>query len=219
VASAFVNVSKAGMVISLALLLILCALHVPAFWRAAQNRGRWRSAAGAILLAGGLAVLVVAGGWHSAWARWQRLPGILADNPRATAVEVAWKMIPGSGALGFGAGTFGIAFPHYTGNAGDRIRGVWRFLHQDYLQTVIEWGWIGAVAWAILIFGGAGLALWHGLKKGAPLSEARPLYLAAALAIGATALHATVDFPFQIASLQLYLFSFTALGWSAWFRR
>ena len=59
-----------------------------------------------------------------------------------------------SGAWGFGPGNFKITFPHYTGYLGDRIRGVWRFFHEDYLQTLIEWGWVGASVWALVFLGG-----------------------------------------------------------------
>lgn len=219
VGGAFVNVSKIAMILSLALLIILGLLHLPTLRRALAEYRASRVAIGGGLLAVGVSILIFAGGWQMAARRWSQLPEILRDNPRAIAVEVAKRMTADSGWFGFGPGTFAIAFPHYTGADGARIRGVWRFLHQDYLQTEIEWGWLGASAWAVLIFGGAGLAAWHGGQRGAPLSEARPLYLAAALALGATALHALVDFPFQIASLQLYIVTFAGLGWSAWFRR
>lgn len=219
VAGAFVNVSKAAMVLSLALLLVLVLLHLPELWRAAAERGASRVAIGAVLAAVALGVLIFSGGWEKSARRWSKLPAILGDNPRTTAIGVAWKMTADSGWCGFGSGTFALAFPHYTGADGARIPGIWRYLHQDYLQTVIEWGWLGAGAWLVLLFGGAGLAAWHGWKEGAPLSEARPLYLAAALGLGTTALHALVDFPFQIASLQLYIVTFAGLGWSAWFRR
>jgi len=31
---------------------------------------------------------------------------------------------------------------------------VWRFLHEDYLQTLMEWGWAGGMFWALVFFGG-----------------------------------------------------------------
>ena len=219
IAGAFVNVSKAAMSITFGLLVVIALLQLPRFWQLLAERNGARMLLGLVFVAGALTVLVFAGGWEVGWNRWANLPKILRDNPRDVAVAVAWKMSADAGWFGFGPGTFPAAFPHYTGEAGQRIGGVWRYLHQDYLQTVIEWGRLGAAAWGLLIFGGTGLALWHGTKKGAPLSEARPLYLAAALALAATALHALVDFPFQIASLQLYILSFAALGWSTWFRR
>jgi len=218
-AGAFVNVSKAAMAITVGLLLVLGLLQLPELWHGTAERKWSRAILGGLLMVAALFALVAAGGWETAFQRWMRLPAILRDNPREIVVGIGWKMAADSGWFGFGPGTFPVAFPHYTGEFGKRIGGIWHFLHQDYLQTLIEWGRAGSALWAVLIFGGAGLAAWHGLKKSPRLSEARPLYLAAALGIGATAVHATVDFPFQIASLQLYVITFSALGWSSWFRR
>ena len=216
VAGAFVNVSKAAMLITCGLLLTLAlsqARPIARFW-SDGGRGRVLAVAGAIVLA--LAMLVTLGGWQMARDRWAQLPRLLQDNPRVVAARITRGMIHDSGWLGFGPGTFETAFPHYSNPAGESIQGIWRYAHQDYLQTVVEWGWTGAACWAVLLFGGLFLAAAAFLNHGGTLDwETRSFHLAAALGFGATALHSLVDFPFQIASLQLYLIAYAGIGWSS----
>jgi O-antigen ligase len=121
-------------------------------------------------------------------------------------------MLPDAGAWGFGPGTFAITFPHYTQELGAAIPGIWRFAHDDYLQTVIEWGWVGASVWALLFFGGL-VRCFHFCRRGR--SADRALLFTSGLALGGVALHALVDFPLQIASLQLYTAVYLGLGWGS----
>src|SRR5439155_27052270 len=58
--------------------------------------------------------------------------------------------------FGTGPGTFRALFPRYTIGLPEPARLVWRFLHEDYLQTLMEWGWIGGTFWAAIFFGGIG---------------------------------------------------------------
>ena len=41
---------------------------------------------------------------------------------------------------------------------GQRIS-MWSNAHQDYLQTFIEWGWIGGALWVLIVVGAFALAL------------------------------------------------------------
>lgn len=213
IAGAFVNLSKAAMLISCGLLVALVLWQVPSIARAWMEGARGRVLAAAVALMLALAVLVAAGGWQKARDRWEQLPQLLRDNPREKAARIARSMTADSGWWGFGAGTFEDAFPHYSSSAGETIQGVWRYAHEDYLQTAIEWGWTGAACWGVLYFGGLGLAAASFLRGG------RITDLAAALALSAAALHALVDFPFQIASLELYLMGYLGIGWSTLVRQ
>lgn len=172
------------------------------------------------ILYAALVLLVLAGvslalGWEPMIEKWRMLGQQLnAGNPRYLAVLAAWRMVGDAGALGFGPGTFGIAFPHYTEFLGTSIRGVWRFAHQDYLQTWIEWGWVGMTLWVGLFGGG----IWKGLRwlrTGKLHTEDRTLLFAGLVALGGVAMHAMIDFPLQIASLQLYVAVYLGLCWGS----
>ena len=83
------------------------------------------------------------------------------------------------------------------------------------MQTIIEWGWLGAIPWAVL-FGsamGKSFATWKRMRAGR--TSDRVLLFAGGLALAGVALNALVDFPLQIASLQLYAATYSGLGWSS----
>jgi O-antigen ligase len=144
--------------------------------------------------------------------RWNKVGELFSmQNPRLVVDEVCLKMIPDAGWFGFGPGTFCRAFPYYTNYLGDSISGVWMQAHQDYLQTIIEWGVVGALAWAICI-GGAVIKAYR--FRSTSFGE-NTIKLGIMAAVLMTLLHATVDFPLQIPSLQLYFATFLGLLWSA----
>ena len=213
VAGAFTNASRAAAFVTL---LLLGALVV---WQ-----GRvWRREllalprkVAAIYLALAFVVLPVVVIAVLPVARWARLPAQMnAENPRWVSTQVLLRMLPDAGACGLGPGTFAITFPTYTRELGTSIRGIWRFAHEDYLQTVIEWGWAGASVWAVLFFGGMIRCFQAGRRM---RSADSALLFASGLALVGIALHALVDFPLQIASLQLYVAVYLGLGWgsAAW---
>ena len=70
--------------------------------------------------------------------RWSELSSQLPADARWLAWRAAQRALGDAGWLGFGPGTFRVIFPYYTGGLGPNIEGVWRFLHEDYLQTILE---------------------------------------------------------------------------------
>jgi O-antigen ligase len=154
------------------------------------------------------------------WERWQQLPAQLPRDARWLVAQAAWRGAGDAGWLGLGPGTFRVAFPYLTGYLGDRVQGFWRFLHEDYLQTLLEWGRVGALLWSAFLFGGIFVAIRNSrAAKDAGWSPRRremlPLIY---LPLLATALHAAVDFPLQIASIQLYVATYLGICWgsSSW---
>jgi O-antigen ligase len=152
--------------------------------------------------------------------RWAKVEELFShNNPRLLVDYTCCKMIPDAGWFGFGPGTFRIAFPYYTHELKDAVSGIWRYAHQDYLQTFIEWGRIGAFLWAAWLLGGLFNSARALRRAGDQFSfRERALHLGMATAVAGALLHAMVDFPLQIASIQLYLGVLLAFMWSqpAW---
>jgi O-antigen ligase len=90
-------------------------------------------------------------------------------------------------------------------------------LHEDYVQTVLEWGWLGSGLWALLFFGGiaVGIRSYNRYAKRSWMPRRRVLQPLAMVALAGAALHALVDFPFQIESIQLYVATYLGLCWGS----
>jgi O-antigen ligase len=86
-----------------------------------------------------------------------------------------------------------------------------QFTHEDYLQTAVEWGLIGAIGWALLVPGG----VVHALRR----LRARPsrdiLGASAVIALGALLTQSLIDFPLQIPAIQFNAVALSALLWSS----
>jgi O-antigen ligase/polysaccharide polymerase Wzy-like membrane protein len=178
--------------------------------------------------------------------RWQMLSEHVPENARWFAWQAALPGVHEAGWLGFGPGTFRVIFPCYTRELGDRVPGIWRFLHEDYLQTLMEWGWAGGTLWALVFFGGIATGIrsirqQEEFRRAAEINSRNrlsgacsqqgscsrkrgtwewtqrrrlllPLSLLALLGVAA---HALVDFPLQIASIQLYAATLLGICWGS----
>lgn len=217
IAGAVAAASKAGMLITLGMMAVF------AIWRGKFLKEAWSrvdSVGVRVMTVIGLGgVLVVLGwfGWTRMIQRWS--PEVWMTGSAGTRLltyQTCLAMLADSGWWGFGPGNFSIAFPHYTAALGSKIEGFWRFAHQDYLQTLIEWGLVGGAVWSILFLGGlvAGVRCYR--KQAKLLSTAdRTLLFTTLLALFGVAMHAFVDFPLQIASLQFYTAVYLGLAWGA----
>ncbi len=150
--------------------------------------------------------------------RWNELSAHLPEDARWLASHAAVQALGDASYFGFGPGTFRVIFPYYTSNLGPGIEGTWRFLHEDYLQTLLEWGWLGSLLWGVLFFGGIFVAIRNLRMPGRALEwhpRHRRLLRVIVLALLGIALHALVDFPLQIASLQLYVAVYLGICWGS----
>jgi O-antigen ligase len=215
----FVNSSRASLIVAIILALVWLV------WLYRQYKtGKLRIAvnpAGIVAVALGIVLLLTMaytfGGLDLSRQRWEEFTGELSfSNPRWLVSHACWNMLPEAGAFGFGPGTFLTIFPYFTRDWGNTIQGIWEFAHQDYLQTVIEWGWLGAAAWGLLIFGGI-LYAWNVKRRDAAQwsTSERVYYFAILTAFLGVLLHALVDFPLQIASTQLYVAVFAGMLWGS----
>ncbi len=179
--------------------------------------------------------------------RWEKMGQSVSRDARWTASQVALRALPEAGWSGFGPGTFRVIFPYYTAGSDKRLEGKWRYLHQDYLQTLLEWGWFGGGLMVCVFFGGIAVGARNLSRASArarsvrlPPAERRPqhpesvrqlegemtewsprqrlLLPLVLLGLLSVALHALVDFPLQVASIQLYVATYVGICWgsSAW---
>jgi O-antigen ligase len=175
-----------------------------------------------IILIGLVASVAALAGVDTSLRRWKRFGAEVTDqNPRLLATQVCLDMVPQAGWFGFGPGTFETTFPYFTQRFGNQMRGRWLQAHEDYLQTLIEWGYLGATSWAVLIFGALVYSISRAFRHRTRLSaSAQVTHFAILVALVSVLLHALVDFPLQIASIQLYVAVLIGLLWSSrhWLR-
>jgi diacylglycerol kinase (ATP) len=208
----FVNTSRGSGFV--ALLLVLLWLG----WLLGRPASRWVSLNRPALLTRALAVLAVAGviamaiGVDRTLERWRGLEQELhAGNPRWQADLTSLRIISDAGATGFGPGTFARVYALYRGESRARLE----HAHNDYLQTIIEWGFLGAAAWAFLVFGGPVRAVRAWIQgRGSKRTRDRILAFAGLAALLGLLLHALVDYPLQIPSIQLYTAVLLGFFWS-----
>jgi hypothetical protein len=215
-----VNTSRAATLIGV---LLLCVTGIWLMVRVV--RPRWSKMNFAVAATAGLLVLATVGslvlmaGTDNNLGRWKQFERQFdAGNSRLLAAQACLTMLPESGVWGFGPGTFQTAFPYFTAEFGNRLKGRWIFAHQDYLQTLTEWGYAGTAGWVVFI-GGALVFSWRKLvrryRRGAVSLTARVLQFSTSIALAGVLIHALGDFPLQIPSIQLYFVALVSLLWSA----
>ncbi len=207
----FLNASKVALVIGL--------LILP--WPFATRLGRLDRKA-LIFLGFGCLLLVAAGlvvssrfVQESAFERMTNAGEVSGSfGGRTAAYRQYVEALPEVGAFGFGPGLFQLAFPYQASPLGNFNVGLREYAHEDYLQTVLEWGWCGALWWTLLV----GVGLYRAIRTYSrrelfASKTERHLLLGAILGICATLAESLIDFPLQIASIRLFFLVLLALCW------
>ncbi len=214
----FINASKGATPVTLIILFVffIWQMKRQLFHLSPTHSNVTLISTGAIVLCL-MVTLVYAVGPQTAMNRWTHALSSSGQFARGRLVvsQICWdRIVPISGKWGLGPDTFHVAFPFFTMDQGDKLFGFWRYAHEDYLETLIEWGWIGVIPWAILLFGGLFLAYRNYFKYYSTLpSRDRTLLFSVGLAILGICIHAIYDFPLQIPSLQFYLAIYLGLAW------
>lgn len=206
-ASALVNLSRAATVITFCLVAVFSIRQLQEIIRTQRHTfSKWQlvSMAGLVIVAVGTLAWII--GFGDAYKHWVDLGNSIVTNGRFIVYNTIWcHILPKSGAWGFGPATFPLIFPFFTNGLGTRIHGYWAQAHSDYLQTLVEWGFVGTAAWC-LFFGStiiqSALTFWR--RKRIWDGRTRIFWFACLLALASVLVHSAVDFPLQIASLQLY---------------
>lgn len=240
-AAVFVNISKAGNALALGALVLIGLLLALPVWRMMREQELHIKPgyAAAVLLP--VVVIGISCYYAIPWDRWEhyieRTDSVESDT-RFRASMAFLAAIPDAGWTGFGPGTWDGLHRRYLADFPDLLRTPFWTAHQDYIQTAVEWGYLGAACWGIL-FSVGGIALLLGVfrRAASPRPVRRhygwgiwdparrfflampwidqPVLLAGVLtAVAVTATHAAVDFPFQVPSLGLYFCVWIAAGWA-----
>ncbi len=124
--------------------------------------------------------------------------------------------VPTVGCFGMGPGMFQLAFP-YQANASRNVGiGIREYAHEDFLQTTLEWGWLGSIWWTLLVAGGIYRGIWTYTHRERFASRTdRHLVLACLLGVLGILTHALFDFPLQIASIRLFFLVLLAFCWAS----
>jgi hypothetical protein len=135
---------------------------------------------------------------------------------RLKAYQEYINTLPDVGVFGVGPGLFQLAFPYQDSPLGNVRTGLREYAHEDYLQTMIEWGWWGSLWWFLLLAGGLYRAFRSYAQRELFSSRTdRHLVLAAILGVLGTLCQSFVDFPLQIASIRLFFLVLLALCWAS----
>ena len=154
---------------------------------------------------------------HAAFQRLTNATEVsVSFDGRAGAYQQYVNALPDVGFFGFGPGLFQLAFPYQTSPLGNVSVGLREYAHEDYLQTVLEWGWFGTLWWFLIVAGGLYRAIRTYLRREQFESKTdRHLVLAAILGVCGTLAQALIDFPLQIASTRLFFLVLLALCWAS----
>jgi len=127
-----------------------------------RKRGLDRLAINPALLVGAILAVVIMlagvaalGGLDTSLRRWGKFSEELSSrNPRLLVAQVCIRMLPDAGAGASVPARFRLCSLTTRRGLATRFRGIWLYAHDDYLQTLLEWGWIGGALWAVYLLGG-----------------------------------------------------------------
>jgi O-antigen ligase len=217
IAGVLANTSRMAQLIGVVLLLAICLQFGPALVRKLFGTEKSVALAGALAIVLALIALAQATHLDQPLTRWQTERQRIPTDARWQAWHVALAALPDAGLFGFGPGTFRVVFPTYNIGSVNQVPGTWRFLHEDYLQILLEWGWLGCSLWGLLCFGGIMVGIRSNNKNARRdwTPRRRVLQPLVIIALVGVALHALVDFPFQIESIQLYVATYLGICWGS----
>ena len=209
-AALFLNASKSGLIIGL---LILPWPFLTRLLRMQRRNQIFLGAFVAVVIV--VALISTSHLFGSAFARLTNSTEVSQSaGGRIGAYKQFFNAVPQVGWVGLGPGLFQLAFPYQISPLGNVSVGLREYAHEDYFQTILEWGWFGTFWWTLFV----GVGLYRGFKSHAKKEQftsktERHLLLAALLGVMGALVEAAIDFPLQIASIRLFFLVLLALCW------
>jgi hypothetical protein len=211
-ACGFINTSRAANLVCAVLLIAMASWIAAARLRTMRTRRILTAFAVSSGLIAAAALMALSFGIDRTVGRWERSG--FWDQERALNYELLVSdFIPAAGWWGYGPGTFEPIFNPKRSTMGRQPQGIWAQAHSDILQTPVDYGWAGAAAWTVIIGGALVSAALAARRRGRSPDEHEILSMACAFALAGVSLHAFVDFPLQISSLQFYTVVIAGLAW------
>ncbi|MFZ5806254.1 MAG: O-antigen ligase family protein [Verrucomicrobiota bacterium] len=215
-----INTSRGGGVVAGLICLAFIVWQRKALWKLFGRARLWMQILILVFGIGAISTAIMSAKVEKILQRWEDLPEQMETlSNRAPAFQAWVHVLPDSGWFGTGPGTFRAVSSYYRSFGGPDVEKYWWMqAHQDYLQTVIEWGYVGAFFLAFIFFGGISILLRY-LWRAPDGSSNSMLAGCLCLALFGVALHAMWDFPLQIGSIQLYTALFLGISWGNVFHR
>jgi O-antigen ligase len=167
---------------------------------------------GTVLLISSLIAIDVAliGTWFGVEKTVQRIAETTVQNveERVDPSIYAVKILDDYPLFGTGGGTFYTAFTRYRGHD---IPDYYDHVHNDYVQSLTDTGFIGGALYGLLVLASFACAILAQARRRDPL--ARGVAFGAAMGIIAIGIHSTVDFNLQIPANAFIFTILLALGW------
>lgn len=204
-AAVFANTSKVGHVMAVVIVVILLIAYRSQIRSAFSGRAVGSTAVVGVILVVAAGALFISLSAEISLGRWEAFDQ--SAEARLDSYKTCWEgILPNSGITGYGPGTFHTAFVDFQASGEEAAISFTYRAHQDYLQLMIEWGYVGAGIWAVLLGG----ALLRRNK-----TDDRDFYASGLkiMLFGVLA-HAAVDFPFQVPALQWPILALTGILWA-----
>ena len=113
---------------------------------------------------------------------------------------------------GSGPGTFPYLIPFYIPKE-SKLEVAWEYGHCDPLQTILDWGYFGALAWFTIGIGGVARGAYLLLKRKVPHDDIH-LVKGMIISLIGVGIHSCFDFPLSILSIHLVAISLCGILWT-----
>ena len=225
--------SKAGILILLAQFALYAVLEFRYWWavfkkkKRGSKKGKKKVVSVEKMLLKGVAVIIFVGFTilfvGPSVNRFGTLITEVSDNKEGSATiegrsrvrGVVWQLItdPERGWGGIGPGGFAHAY-RYVVDPNDEIltKSSWQYAHCDPLQTILEWGYIGAAAWFVIGIGGV-LRVSILIYRGRICSSNKHLIKGLVIGLVGVGIHSTYDFPLSLFSIHVVAIAACMILW------